>query len=240
MKEKVFKTLKYLQNTSKIDYSKVSYSQCGEDLIIDFIFDMLNKRKIKYLDIGAHHPFRFSNTAFFYNKGDTGVNIEPDPGLFENFIKYRKRDTNLNIGISDKETTLDFYVLNEKSMNSFSKEGVDKLIESGKFTLEKVVKIPVKTLYSIVNAYFKSENIDLLSMDVEGLDFDILKSIDYERIRPTVICVETVEFLDTDENKIQKKNNELIEFIVSKEYFVFADTHINTIFVDKRVWKERR
>jgi hypothetical protein len=66
-------------NWTKKGHRKVSYSQCGEDIIINFILTCLKIDKPTYMDIGAHHPFRFSNTALFYEAGCHGINIEPDP-----------------------------------------------------------------------------------------------------------------------------------------------------------------
>ena len=63
-----------------------------------------------YVDVGAHHPKRFSNTYFFYKKGWYGINIDATPGIMENFKKMRKRDINLNIGISDTTGERDFYI----------------------------------------------------------------------------------------------------------------------------------
>jgi hypothetical protein len=60
---------------------KVSYSQSGEDVIVDFIFQILKIQKPSYLDVGAHHPSYLSNTYLFYQKGCQGVCIEPDPVL---------------------------------------------------------------------------------------------------------------------------------------------------------------
>ena len=107
----------------KVQYKK-SFSQSGEDLIVKYIFDILNIYKPSYLDIGAHHPTYLSNSALLYLNGSKGINIEPDPLLFKKFLKGRKNDINLNIGISDKEEVLDFYILNNPTLNTFSKKKV--------------------------------------------------------------------------------------------------------------------
>ena len=74
---------------------------------------------------------------------------------------------------------------------------------------------------------------DFLSLDVEGLDFDILSSIDYDANYHKVICVETIEYTPDGTGG---KNNDIIQFLLSKNYFVFADTFINTIFVHNNFW----
>lgn len=101
-------------------YEKKSFSQSGEDLIVKFIIDNLGINKPTYIDIGAHHPYFISNTALFYKNGCRGINIEPDPPLFKVFLKYRKEDVNLNIGISDCNSESDFYIISASTLNTFS------------------------------------------------------------------------------------------------------------------------
>ena len=95
------------------DKYKKSYSQCGEDLIVRFIFDQLKITKPSYIDIGAHHPYIISNTSTFYLNGSKGINIEPNPPFFNLFTRERPNDINLNIGISDKEQDLEYFEFNE-------------------------------------------------------------------------------------------------------------------------------
>ena len=76
-----------------------SYSQCGEDLLVQYIFNLRGIQKPSYIDIGANHPYFLSNTALFYEKGSRGINIEANPQLAENFKTHRPEDINLNIGI---------------------------------------------------------------------------------------------------------------------------------------------
>ena len=82
-----------------------SFSQYGEDVIIDRL--LCHKKRGFYIDIGANHPDRFSNTKRFYVKGWSGINIEPNPIIFKKFAK-RTRDVNLNIGIGGGESTIGF------------------------------------------------------------------------------------------------------------------------------------
>lgn len=215
------------------DEKKISYSQSGEDLIIKYIFDALNVKNPVYMDIGAHHPFKFSNTALFYELGSDGINIEPDPSLFSIFRKYRKRDINLNIGVSDKSGELFFYIMSLQTMNTFSKSDAEDLSLNHGITITKKIKVPVDTISNIAKTHLKGKNVDLLSVDVEGLDLQILKSIDFSEFFPTVICVETISF---STKGLGIKDLEIINFLESKGYMKYADTYINTIFVRKDRW----
>ena len=78
-------------------YQQISFSQCGEDLIIQYIFNSIGIKNPSYIDIGAHHPFYLNNTAIFSLTGSIGVNIEADPKLINRFRKLRQRDLNLNV-----------------------------------------------------------------------------------------------------------------------------------------------
>ena len=71
----------------------ICYSQNGEDLILNRFLE--NKKNGFYIDIGAHHPIRFSNTYLFYKKGWRGINIDAMPGSMDLFNKIRSRDINI-------------------------------------------------------------------------------------------------------------------------------------------------
>jgi FkbM family methyltransferase len=212
---------------------KDSYAQCGEDLIIKFIFDSIGIEKPSYIDIGAHHPEYLSNTALFYKTGSTGINIEPDPKLFQGFSTQRERDINLQIGISDKEGILDLYVMSVPALNTFSKYEAENLLLGGKYSVESIQSIPVDTISSVIQKYYDNKFPDLMSLDVEGLDELILRSIEYESSCPTVICVETISF---SENGRGLKNTSIINFLTAQGYMVYADTYINTIFLRQEKW----
>ena len=175
-----------------IFFSTKSYSQDGEDLLIMSYYKYKNrKHKGFYVDIGAHHPYRFSNTAVFYKKGWRGINIEPTPKLIQLFYKFRKRDINLNIAVSDKQGSLNFYEFNEPSINSFD----EKLsLDRSKYPQYKLIskkEIPVYTLSDILNKHLpENQKIDFFSIDVEGHDLNILKSNDWYKYRPRFILIE--------------------------------------------------
>lgn len=236
---KVFKKIKNIflaKSADSVKFQKTSYSQCGEDLIVKFIFDNLNIKNPSYIDIGAHHPYYISNTALFYQTGSVGINIEPDPILFEAFEKNRKKDKNLNIGISDCEDVLDFYIISSPTLNTFSKEEAVNYEKEGSFKIQKTQKIKVNTLQNVLNEFSNGIFPQFLSVDAEGIDELIIKSIDFEKNFPIVICIETISFSTTGNGV---KNTKLIDYIVSKGYLVYADTNINTIFVRKEIWQRK-
>lgn len=218
---------------SEINHRKNSYSQCGEDLIVKFIFDCLKIQNPSYLDIGAHHPFYLSNTALFYENGSSGINVEPDPSLFSEFTKERPRDVNLNIGINDKNGELDFFVISSPTLNTFSKVEAENYSKEGDYHIIETKKILVKTLDYVLKEFGKQEFPQFLTVDAEGVDDIIIKSIDFQTNYPIVICIETISFSTSGQGV---KNHSLIKFIEDEGYLVYADTYLNTIFVKKENW----
>lgn len=214
-------------------WQKKSYSQSGEDLIVKFIFELIGVNQPSYIDIGAHHPFNLSNTAIFYENGSKGINIEPDPQLFKEFVNYRKRDVNLNCGISDKEGELTLNVLNASTLNTFSKAEAEKFVNENNFKIAKQLQVKVFRIHDILNKYWNGKFPDFMSLDAEGFDEVIIKSIDFEKSKPIVICLETMSY---SENGTGEKNHQLIDYLKSKGYLVFADTYLNTIFLRKDRW----
>jgi FkbM family methyltransferase len=218
-------------------YSKISYSQSGEDCLVKFIFDAIGYENPTYIDIGAHHPFYLNNTALFYNLGCNGINIEPNPDNYKLFQKYRKRDTNLNIGIGLTQEVLNYYKLDAPTLNTFSKEEAEKHQKESGYKIIDTIKVKTDTLKNVIAKNFNGKFPDFLTIDVEGMDEEILFSIDYKNNAPTIICTETLSF---SENGNGIKNNNIIDFLKNHDYLVYADTFINTIFVNNEKWKRMK
>ena len=209
-----------------------SFSQHGEDLIVYRIFQMRNISNPSYLDIGANHPYSLSNTALFYLTGSRGINVEANSDLIERFKKSRPEDVNLNIGVASKVGQCDFFIMQDRLLSTTSKSEVDQLNSFGKRVAEKVT-IPTTTVENIVNNYARGRFPDFLSIDIEGMDLEVLKSIDYSRTCPKVICVESVDYSLTGAGT---KRMEVVNFLTSKGYIEVAFTNLNSIMVLKSFW----
>mgnify|MGYP001614778118 CR=1 FL=1 len=225
----------FSNKNSADSYVRKSYSQCGEDLIIEHIFSALNKSKPSFIDIGAHHPRYINNTYLFYLQGSRGINIEPDPELFPAFSESRPEDRNLNIGIGDTSGEAEFYVMNQPTLNTFIKTEADRAIKDNSgVKIKETRRIKLSTIAEVISTYNNGIYPDLFSIDVEGLDDIILRSINYEVSCPLVICAETLSFSTTGNGV---KSLELIEFLKGQGYLLYADTYINSIFVRADKWK---
>lgn len=217
---------------------KISYSQCGEDLIAAFLlYGPLGLTKPSYLDIGAHHPVHLSNTFLFYQKGSSGVCVEPDPLLHAKIKRRRRRDTVLNIGVgSSAESSAEFYIMSAKALSTFSKAESQRYSQYQSQKIEQVIELPLVTINEVIEEHFNPYP-NFVSLDTEGMDLAIIKSLDFAKYRPQVFCIETLTYT---ENKSEEKIQEIIDYMCANRYSVYADTYINTIFVDKDSWLSRK
>ncbi len=143
------------------------------------------------MDVGAHHPQRFSNTYKFYKLGWKGINIDATPGSMDVFRMVRPEDINLEIPVSDKPELLDYYVFNEGALNTFSKSMAEERSKVAGYKVEQVVKIQAQTLEAILDQHLpKSAAIDFMSVDVEGWDFNVLRSNNWKKYRPRLVLLE--------------------------------------------------
>lgn len=206
-------------------YGRRFYSQAGEDMLLSLYYEG-KKHKGFYVDVGAHHPYRFSNTAYFYKRGWRGINIEPTPSLFKAFPRRRRRDINLNVGIGNGEK-LTFYVFNEGALNTFDPEIARSRDGSydGKYRIIDRIEVQTRTLADILDKHLPAGTpIDLLTIDVEGMDFDVLKSNDWTRYLPQFILVECESELD------DLSDDEIYQFLHAKGYSIAGRTLYTTLF----------
>ena len=214
--------LAYRKNLSST-YCIKSYSQEGEDMILKRIFEKQSMGF--YVDVGAHHPFRFSNTYFFYKQGWNGINIDAMPGSMKLFNTFRSRDINLEIPISNCDQILTYYAFNEPALNGFSKDLSQERNGKNGYFIQQEIKLQTSKLSLVLDKHLPTDTeIDFLSIDVEGLDLDILHSIDWNKYKPKVILI---EILGSSLSEIE--NSEITLFLKKYRYTVFAKA-VNTVF----------
>jgi len=204
-------------------YAIKSYSQEGEDMILRRIFE--GQKQGFYVDVGAHHPMRFSNTYFFYQQGWSGINLDATPGSMLPFKKMRPRDINLETAISHEPQTMTFFVFNEPALNTFD-EALANQRNTGIYRIISAEKIVTRTLAEILTEHLpRGQAIDFLSVDVEGFDLEVLQSNDWQRFRPRYILVEC--FGLNLETLIQ---DETYQFLVGQQYELVAKSANTAIF----------
>jgi len=215
-------------------YALKSYSQEGEDMILRRLFE--NQQTGFYVDVGAHHPKRFSNTYFFYKKGWRGINIDAMPDSMRPFNKIRPRDINIEKPVSDKKQVLTYYAFNEPALNGFSKELSDERAnQNNNYHIIFEKDIETSTLAEILdNNLPQNQEIDFLSIDVEGLDFMVLKSNNFEKYKPKVILIEILGSSLTD-----IENNEISKYLKGFDYSIYAKAVNTVIFISNQFYKGR-
>lgn len=207
------------------DYGITAYSQEGEDLVLWRFFG--GKSSGFYVDVGAHHPIRFSNTFLFYRKGWRGINIDAMPGSMKEFTRIRRADKNIEAAISDTEQELDFFVFNDPALNTFSPDVAKTYEKIPHFKVISKKKIRTTTLAEILEKELPpGQKIDFLSIDVEGLDENVLRSNNWKKFKPRVVLV---ELLNSRIDQIE--NNVAYLILREKGYRLFAKT-INTFFFE--------
>lgn len=216
-------------NYYNVSIEHCSYAQAGEDAVLRFLFNDKKISNIKYLDVGANTPMYVSNTYWFYTNGSTGVCVEADRTLIPEIESVRPNDKVINVGVAVSEQTVaDFYIFDIKGLNTFDKEEALRREKMG-FKIADVAKVELVNINTIIKNNFATYP-DLLSIDIEGLDLEVLKSLDYSQYPIPVICVETCMF---SENHVRPKDHSISDFLLKTGYEVYADTYINTIFVNK-------
>ena len=215
---------KILRIDPKMD-PNICYSQNGEDLILNRFLD--NKKEGFFVDVGAHHPIRFSNTYLFYKKGWTGINIDAMPGSMSQFNKIRPKDINIESGVGLKNDQLTFYQFNESALNTFSKKEALSKNKDG-YEIIKSNLVQVESLENLLDKYMPiNTKIDFLNVDVEGKDEEVLISNNWEKYNPSYILVEILM-----EKYIHDNNSSIRDFLKTKGYIP-----INKIF-DTYIFKK--
>ncbi|MCK5474502.1 MAG: FkbM family methyltransferase [Candidatus Aenigmarchaeota archaeon] len=224
--EKIKRKLKKHSDNWFDGYATKSYSQEGEDMILRRIFEY--SKPGFYVDVGAHHPKRFSNTYYFYKKGWSGINIDAMPNSMKSFNKLRPKDKNIESAISDERKKMTYYIFDEPAVNTLDPQMVDKGIKDG-YKLIKKQKIITKTLKDILlDTIPKNKKINFMNIDVEGFDLQVIKSNDFNIFRPEYILV---EMHGTKVENIQ--NTEIYKLLNKKNYAFFGKTILTLIFKDQ-------
>lgn len=208
-----------------------SYSQAGEDAAVRFAARYLQIADLSYLDIGAYHPIDINNTYLFYLLGHRGVLVEPNVTMCEELRRVRPEDTVLEAGIGVAAVReADYYLMSDPAWNTFSKEEAEhqEAITKGRITIKKVIKMPLLDINDVMEEHFQGAPA-FVSIDAEGLHLAILKSIDFTRFRPKILCVETLV------SGTRETIPEVPAFMETKNYVDRGGSFVNTLFVDSEI-----
>ena len=213
----IFRYWYYIYYRPKIFFSKKTYSMLGEDIFIDKFFK--NKKTGFYVDVGAYHPLEGNNTNLLYKKKWNGINIDVNPLSIKLFKYARKDDLNLNIGISNKKKIVKLYYRKKLNMlNTLSKKLAKIHFRNG--FQQKTVK--TNTLNNILElSKYKNRKIDFFNLDVEGHELNVLKSLNFKKYKPSLICIEIHNHEEMyNQNSDYLNRNPIHKYLLKKKYKV--------------------
>jgi FkbM family methyltransferase len=190
-------------------FLKKQYSKNKEDQYLKKIFKNIDNGI--YIDIGAYHPYRFSNTYLLHKKGWSGINVDINKESIDFFKIARPNDTNLNIAIGDKDKMQTFYYKKKRHpMNTLNKEFAKSYFYTKKTRIKKN-KIMTRTFDHLVR---NLKDIDLLDIDVEGNEYNIVKKINFKKNNFKIILIEHSHF-----NEEAKKNTKKIKNLLLRRNY---------------------
>jgi FkbM family methyltransferase len=208
------------------DYKK-SYSQDGEDVALAAFYDTMKGYKGFFVDIGAHHPKRFSNTYHFYKRGWRGINVDAMPGSMRSFNWLRSRDINLEMGVGKEVGEMTFFCFSDPALNSFDEKlSLERDTAPDRYKITKKVPVQILPLSTILDKYLPAgQQIDFMSVDVEGFDLDVLQSNDWTKYQPNYLLIEDLNY------SIEKANEApLVIFLKNIGYTPCASLRRTIIF----------
>lgn len=206
-----------------------AYSQEGEDLVLLRFFENARSRKGFYVDIGAHHPSRFSNTKLFYDFGWRGISIDARPGFADEFLRVRPEDVAIEAAVAQSAGELTYYMFDEPALNGFDPQLSADRHHHSPYKIVGTQSVKMKRLDTILETNLPSAvQIDFMSIDVEGLDLEVVMSNDWNRFRPRFVLVEIFgkslsDVLQTD----------TVRFMATHDYVPVSRTRHTVFFEDQ-------
>nr|WP_315149658.1 FkbM family methyltransferase [uncultured Flavobacterium sp.] len=196
----------------------ISFSKSGDDIQLMKLIN--NNAPGAYVDIGCWHPVKASNSYYFYVRGWKGICIDPNPELKVLYDKFRSKDNFINSGIGESGTSLEYFMLEESSMNTFSKDFLEKHQLESK-VINKI-DIPLFSLKEILDVNLdKNDRLDFFDIDVEGFDLEVLKTNDWDVYRPKVIVIESDMPLQND------ICSDIVQYLELQNYRLIGKSIIN-------------
>jgi hypothetical protein len=212
------------------------YSFYGEDAVIQGIldkykFDNGEDFNLSYIDIGAWRPIKGSNTYFLYKKGIQGTVVEPNPYFKRLWDSVRPRDQYLQFGCSNSSKGNLQIFHSSAASNTMHIEFMKKISIEQQLKISNQLEVDCLTLKEIILLHQKlTTSPFLLDIDIEGLDFEVIKTFSFEKkLRPSLIMIE--EWLDQNESINSSK---IFKYLESKDYLLVGKTILTSIYIDKQ------
>lgn len=203
-----------------------SFSQYGEDRIFTLLLHPGPTGT--YVDVGSHHPYDGSNTFGLYLRGWRGLTIDPNPAFNEEYRRWRSDEIHLVEGVSATSATLTYHLYENSVFNSLSDQRAAALASQNIFAVSRI-QINTRPLSEIVAEHLGDRQIDLLSVDCEGLDVQVLQSLDLNTNRPTVLIVEDYDRLR--QFRTGQGTSAMHEFLLANSYSPIAQLAYSALYI---------
>lgn len=224
------------------NYESEYYGQHFEDIIIIGLLRTIygshfKLSNVNYIEIGAHHPISGSNTYIFYKNGSSGALIEPNEDFYSIIKSTRPRDLLIEkaVVVDPKITTRMFYKVDKTELCTLNKKFIDdwNTLRSNTPKEAKILsrkKVHTLHINQALEESFKDKKIDLLSIDIEGGELEVIKSIEFNKYKPHIICLEW-------NCNINGCKEDIISSMKKLGYVFCSDTVVNGIFMDINLLK---
>lgn len=209
------------------------FAQCSEDLIVESLLKAIALKKglsladLRYFEIGANHPVSTSSTYLFYRMyGAKGVLVEANPDLFDALQSARPRDLVVNAAVIGHEASTVFLTVSEASELSSINEKFPKTFQNGAYAIEKTIEVPAVFIGDLLAKNWSPDcRLSYISIDVEGVDFELLAKIDFRKYPFDVVQIEPSDLF------IPGNSLKIISHMAAQNYLLIAKTEVNLIFV---------
>jgi len=222
-----------------------TFAQSGEDMVLVFLLRALEMplNEVDYIDLGANHARTISNTYHFYRQGARGILVEANPALIPELKFYRNGDMILNRCVSEKSgEVVDFYVIGNTVgsgsglSTSDKNSAIDFVDKNPALKIQEVINVETISVNDIIEIHMGKVP-SILSIDIEGNEYEVLKSIDFTKIRPFIIIIEMIPY--TNPYVVTGRDPEILKFLTDVDYLEYAFTGVNSIFLDKKQLEEK-
>ena len=184
-----------------------------------------------FMDIGAHDGVSLNNTLYFEKQNNwTGVNVEPIKNVYDKLVENRPSSINLNCAVSDIDGTAQFYCntgyteMLSGLKSNYDERHFERLNRENheNNSITQVIDVETKRVETICDIH-NIKQIHYLSIDVEGAEFSVIKSINFNKV-----VIDVIEF----ENNYDDINLPIIQYLESKN-FVIIHKSLDIFMINK-------
>ena len=203
-----------------------SFSQYGEDRIFNVLLHP--SAAGTYVDVGSHHPHDGSNTYGLYLRGWRGLTVDANPAFRDDYAHWRPHEPHLVEGVSETPGLLTYHEFENSLYNTLSDSRAANLAAGGTIAI-RTSQVATRPLRGMVEEHLGGRQIDLLSVDCEGLDLQVIRSLDLTRHRPTVVIME--DYARLTMFRTGRGDSELHSFLTANGYAPFAQLAYSALYV---------